>query len=241
MKTIIQISDCHFNTKNKVSKENLEHILMFIGNLKFDYLFITGDICESPSIEQYQIFSEILSKYITSSHIYAIAGNHDDLEMMRSAFIGTSINIDDYLSIGDFDFLFIDSSKKPNSSMPLGAGRVSNRDIKRIEMSKKETAIVIHHPIFPIDSDWLNKIGIENQNDVAEAVLNNNKIQHVMCGHGHSFVKLKRGHVMQTMSPSTSYGFYHDSKTFSKNNVTGAVLIEVDNHISSKEINIPSF
>ncbi|GLT16439.1 hypothetical protein GCM10007938_02150 [Vibrio zhanjiangensis] len=51
MKSIVQISDCHFNKSKINSIEDLEYILSFINKIKFDYLFITGDICESPSIE----------------------------------------------------------------------------------------------------------------------------------------------------------------------------------------------
>ena len=77
MKTIVQISDCHFNLNKVNAKQALVHTLDFINRLNFDYLFITGDICESPSIQQYETFSRFISEHISTSNIYAIAGNHD--------------------------------------------------------------------------------------------------------------------------------------------------------------------
>nr|WP_284190411.1 metallophosphoesterase [Vibrio zhanjiangensis] len=171
--------------------------------------------------------------------MYAIAGNHDDIEMMKSAFIDTSIKIDEYLSIDKFNFIFIDSSKKPKKEMMLGAGRVSDHDIQKIKNAKKETVIVIHQPIFENGTDWFNKIGLENQNEVAQSVLNNTNIKHIICGHGHSFIKTKVKGTTQTMSPSTSYGFDHHSKVLAKTNRIGAVMIDVGEDIESHEIKIP--
>ena len=240
MKTIVQISDCHFNLNKANAKQALVYTLEFINRLKFDYLFITGDICESPSIQQYETFSRFISEHISTSNIYAIAGNHDCIDMMTSAFKDTSIKVAEQVSIERFNFMFIDSSKKPKKAMMLGAGRVASKDIKRIDHANQETVIVIHHPIFENDCDWFNEIGLENQKEVATSVLNNENIQHIICGHGHSFIQTKRQHTTQIMSPSTSYGFDHDSKVFLKNDNVGAVMIQVGETITSQEIRIPS-
>lgn len=240
MKTIVQISDCHFNLNKTNAKEELEHTLDFINSLNFDYLFITGDICESPSIQQYETFSRLISDHVRTPNIYAIAGNHDCIDMMKSAFTGTPIKVAEQVPIETFDFMFIDSSKKPKKTMMLGAGRVASEDIKRIDNAEQETVIVIHHPIFENDCDWFNAIGLENQKEVATSVLNNENIQHIICGHGHSFIQTKRQHTTQIMSPSTSYGFDHGSKVFLKNDSVGAVMIEVGETITSQEITIPS-
>ncbi|MGF1832084.1 metallophosphoesterase [Photobacterium angustum] len=240
MKKIIQISDCHYNLDSDKNTENLIHTLNYISKMSFDYLFITGDICESPSIKKYENFYRIISKYIKFQRVYAIAGNHDDLDMMKTAFHDTLIKIDNNVMIEDINFLFIDSSLKPIKNMKLGAGRIGNNDIEKIYNSTKETAIVVHHPIFKNDCEWFDNIGIENQEEVANAVLKNKKIKNIICGHGHSFIENEVEHITQTMSPSTSYGFDHNSKTFKKNNNFGAVMLNVDKKdITYKEIKIP--
>ncbi|QUM87365.1 metallophosphoesterase [Moritella sp. 36] len=226
------ISDCHLgNTENET---HLIKALMKIGD-DCKFLFVMGDIYTSPSIEKYNNFKNILNEYIPNAKVYAIAGNHDDINLMRKSFSGSNILIKEKVNIDGMTYLFIDSSHKPiNRLMMLGSGRVSNKDLSKIkkESRKKEVTILIHHPILKVsNSKWFNEIGIENADDIINK-LNKNCVN-IICGHGHDFNHNKHSIFQQTMSPSTAYGFDLTLDEFMRTNRTGALILEYKNQKST--------
>ncbi|GEM75269.1 metallophosphoesterase family protein [Vibrio sagamiensis] len=222
------ISDCHYDINNQYSLTSLKKTIKEIQvRDDFDAIFIAGDICNSPKHEHYVAFEQEFNG-VSSKPIYAIAGNHDDLEQMKRSF--SHISTDNKVETAEnVDFILMDSSKKPYETMPLGAGRVSQRDIKALSQISKTSIILVHHPIFAVGNDTFQTLGIENRSQLVDEVLNNEHIRYILCGHGHYFIQINRGHVTQYMSPSSCYGFDHSMDKLEKTSLKGFLSIEIQN------------
>lgn len=221
------ISDCHYDSKIQQSLNLLNRALEYVKKYnKIDKLFILGDICNEPTEYNYTDFERQFSKCGINKDIYALAGNHDNLELMKSSF--KNIRVKEDVKFSDLNIVMIDSSKKPFSKMPLGSGRVNERDINRIKNINESSILLIHHPVLEVGSKKFKSIAIENRNDVEYAVLNNKNIKYILCGHGHSFMKSSKNDLIQYMSPSTAYGFEHkDNIKLVKTNSTGLLKVSV--------------
>ncbi|WP_299497156.1 metallophosphoesterase [uncultured Shewanella sp.] len=223
---IYQVSDCHLSFDDHDVKANLIQVLQHIERqADGDMLLLTGDLVSDPSIEIYTAFKAIIEAHVTLTQIYAIAGNHDDLSLMKQAFKQSAIQIKSLVRLdSDHRLLLIDSSLKPieTDAMPLGAGRVSKHALALLkkETRKQVSIVVIHHPVLNLGARWFTQIGIENHQAVINAI--HPQTLAVISGHAHHYFKHSiKGSLEQIVSPATSYGFNHDCDHYEKEAVIG--------------------
>ncbi|EKM16364.1 metallophosphoesterase [Vibrio harveyi] len=230
MTSIIQISDCHLSDDS--SFENLRSALLYAQkDSSCDTLLLTGDLCCNPKPGDYRVLLSFLEKHIRDKKIFAIAGNHDDTKLMKRELVGSSINVVNKAKIHNRDMLFLDSSAKPlDKRHPLGSGRVDNRGLARFNKQLRHAInpiVVIHHPIIPVGSDWMQAICLEN-NASLHALLSKYRVQDVICGHGHDALTVTRQEVTQHMAPATAYGFDHSIDEYNRNAKIGVNKIHLE-------------
>ncbi|QFU21436.1 metallophosphoesterase [Shewanella eurypsychrophilus] len=235
---IYQLSDCHLQMDDAAPAANLIRALTLIeAKGGGDLLLLTGDLVCGPCVELYRAFKQIIETHTSIADIYAIAGNHDDLAMMKSTFSGSRIQVKDHLHLNDdVSLCFVDSSQKPRQHMALGAGRVSNKSLSHLRQftRKHQSIVVIHHPVLNLGAKWFTEIGIENHLAVIEAI--HPQTLAVVSGHAHAFFKAsvsvkKRKPNDKTIplfvSPATSYGFEHAKPDYKKNNNIGIMAYDL--------------
>ncbi|WP_076416240.1 metallophosphoesterase [Shewanella sp. UCD-KL12] len=236
---IYQLSDCHLQLDNNAPGANLIQALALI-EAKGDgqLLLLTGDLVCGPSIALYESFKRLIETHTSIANIYAIAGNHDDLVMMKQVFRGSRIQIKEHVHLNDdLSLCFVDSSQKPRQAMTLGAGRVSNRSLSQLRKftRKHQSIVVIHHPVLNLGAKWFTEIGIENHFAVADAI--NSQTLAVVSGHAHAFFKVPLPALKHTsndttvplfVSPATSYGFNHDKPDYEKSPNIGIMAYDIE-------------
>ena len=88
---LLHISDLHFNyredkTEQSRSKNHMANLIAYLSTLakemKFDYIFITGDIGFSGSHDDYSEMKVFVDKLLTAltidkHHVFLCPGNHD--------------------------------------------------------------------------------------------------------------------------------------------------------------------
>ncbi|MCL1126268.1 metallophosphoesterase family protein [Shewanella surugensis] len=221
---IYQISDCHLSLEEPTVKQNLIKVLQHIEQqADGDILLLTGDLVCDASIERYTLFKDVIEAHTCIANIYAIAGNHDDLSMMKKVFYHSRIQIKQVVKLSQtLRLLFIDSSLKPLGNMPLGAGRVSKQHLSLLkkESRKHQSVVIIHHPVINIGAQWFAQMGIENHQAVIDAI--HPQTQMVISGHAHQYFKQNIKNALdQIVCPATSYGFNHDNPQYERNNNIG--------------------
>ncbi|WP_299006795.1 metallophosphoesterase [uncultured Shewanella sp.] len=224
MMKLYQISDCHLSLTDKQIEANLIRVLQHIeGQGDGDMLLITGDLVSEPSVEVYMKFKAVIEAHVTIDQIYAIAGNHDDLSLMQRVFHHSKIRIQPKVKlINGIWLLMLDSSLKPITGMPLGAGRVSKQALAQLkkETRKHPSVVIVHHPVLNVGAQWFAHIGIENHQAVIDAV--HPQTLAVISGHAHRyFLENIKGSVPQIVCPATSYGFNHDCDEYEREAVIG--------------------
>lgn len=223
MSIVFQISDCHLS--DETSYYNFERAL---GEVSKDTahaaVLLTGDLVCGPKPGDYTKLSRIIDKYIKDKPIYAIAGNHDDLVLMKEELRNSSIKVVKHCRIAGREIVFLDSSQKPiNSVHPLGSGRLDRLDLsllKKVARKRKKPIVVIHHPVIRVGSDWMKAICLEND-DYTFSILKRFGVKDVICGHGHDHIVTTKEEVTQHMAPSTAYGFDHKISEYNRSALIG--------------------
>jgi Icc protein len=223
MKSIIQISDCHLSDQS--SFENLRKALRFVHNEpSCDTLLLTGDLCCHPKAGDYHALLSFVEEHIQDKYIFAIAGNHDDSKLMEKELRGSCIKVTYKARINNREVLFLDSSAKPlDKRHPLGTGRVDRREVARLTKQLRHTTnpiVVVHHPIIPVGSDWMQAICLENDASLLK-LLAKHQVRDVLCGHGHDALTISQQGVTQHMAPATAYGFDHDINEYNRTEKIG--------------------
>jgi 3',5'-cyclic-AMP phosphodiesterase len=228
---IYQVSDCHLQIDNTEASTNLARALQQIeGNGDGAILLLTGDLVCNPSVDAYEHFRDIIEAHVSIREIYAIAGNHDDFQMMQAVFNGSRILIKKTVKlVNGCRLIFVDSSKKPLTNMPLGSGRISNKDLSLLKKLSRKTPsiVVVHHPVVDVGTEWFTQIGIENKAAAVRAI--HPLTLSVISGHAHSFFKVpvKEG-VSQIVCPATCYGFDHANPCYERNEEIGIMSYEIE-------------
>lgn len=228
---IYQITDCHLSVTERAVTENLINILHHIERqADGDILLLTGDLVCDPSIERYTLFKDVIEAHTSITDIYAIAGNHDDLLMMKNVFKHSRIQIKSVVTLShQCRLLLMDSSLKPIGNMPLGAGRVSKQSLALLRKvtRKYQAVVVIHHPVLNVGAQWFSDIGIENNQAVIDAMAP--QTLGVISGHAHQYFKQNiKPQLEQIVCPATSYGFNHDNPQYERNHKIGYMAYWLD-------------
>lgn len=73
--TIAHFSDPHVSSSKEEHLKNFLIAISYINTLNPDMVVITGDLCDSPSKENFLLFKEYLNRIIPPT--YYVSGNHD--------------------------------------------------------------------------------------------------------------------------------------------------------------------
>ncbi|WP_100753934.1 metallophosphoesterase family protein [Vibrio salilacus] len=223
MSTVFQISDCHLSDKS--SFYNLNKALIHANaDESCDTILLTGDICCNPKPGDYNKLLIFIARQIENKQVFAIAGNHDDLALMKTELKGSLIRVVDKCRIAGRNFIFLDSSHKNiDSRHPLGSGRVDNRGIAHLKKQVRKMTqpiVVVHHPVIRVGSEWMQAICLENDHKIFN-ILKRSGVTDVICGHGHDYITCTKEGVTQYMAPATSYGFDHSIAQYNRNDHIG--------------------
>lgn len=130
MKSIFQISDCHLSDPS--SFENLRKALLCAQNdSSCDTLFLTGDLCCNPQPGAYLSLVNFIEQHTRNKRIFAIAGNHDDHELMKQELRGSCIAAVNKAKLHGREIIFLNSSAKPlDKRHPFGKASSSRCNLR---------------------------------------------------------------------------------------------------------------
>lgn len=217
---IAQLSDLHlFATPDRDllglnTFSSLEIVLQELQKLpsKPDQLLLTGDLAQDETDIAYQQ----IQKLITPLQIptYWLPGNHDHLPTMYGAFTNSLFQAQKSYHMGDWQFLLLNSSVSGKVYGKLSRDSLNWLDQELERCHPRPTLLALHHPPFAIKSDWLDKIGLQNSDDLFAIVDRYSHVKLVVFGHIHQQFEHQRGEVRYLSTPSTCIQFAPHSQTF---------------------------
>lgn len=247
MPRILQLTDLHIfadrterlkGIDTATSLEKVVHHIIETGT-EFDHLVMTGDHTHDEQDASYAFVKSQFERL--SSRWWQVPGNHDDRPVLRSVFA----NVD-----GEGDapirFCFDDAEWTCiglDSHVPgLVAGRIDESQIEwlntQLSASKSQhIALFLHHPPVDIQCEWMDQIGLENRDLLADVVKSDNRIQLIVCGHVHHDFCSSLHQATVLATPSTGIQFHPEGATpaFS-NDSPGYRIIELNSDGWNSEV-----
>ncbi len=218
---ILQLTDLHLMAdRNAVLKgvntrNTLIDVLRFAreqdesDECEFDFILLTGDLAHDEQLATYEQLRELLGDWVSRCRL--IPGNHDDRASIRKVFPELVLANAEFITFSEetagWRLIGLDSHVDGEVY-----GRIDNTQLDWLatELSThiaQPTILFIHHPPVPVNSAWLDRIGLHNAKALIEVVRSCSQIRAICTGHVHQeFSEILQG-VQILTTPSTGVQF----------------------------------
>lgn len=173
---------------------------------------MTGDVVQDDSAAAYQRFLDILGPLALPVH--CVPGNHDVRHVMRKKLATPPFFYCEAKDIGDWLIIGIDSC------LDNGAGgHVAESEFARLAReidasTAKHVAVCLHHPPLPMQSRWLDQVGLQNGDEFLHHLSLSGKVRVALFGHVHQEFLAERNGMKIIGTPSTCRQFKPRSDEF---------------------------
>ncbi|MCG5515633.1 MULTISPECIES: 3',5'-cyclic-AMP phosphodiesterase [unclassified Ectothiorhodospira] len=217
---ILQITDLHLCPQpgdvmdsGINTDDSLQRVLAQVKQQEphLDRVLVTGDLVHEPVPEAYQRVSRQLSPLPCPVH--CLPGNHDDADLMEDTLAASNLHCGKILSLDDWLIVLL------NSTVPGAShGKLDEAELELLEESlsrhpSSHALICLHHPVIPVGSPWMDRIGLCNADDFLGVIDEHDKVRGVLFGHAHQAVDRTRNGVRLLCAPSTGAQFAPRSQT----------------------------
>ena len=207
-------ADADGSLRGTVTAESLAAVIEDIGRRAWpaDIALVTGDIIQDDSAAAYQRFIDSLSPI--EPPVYCLPGNHDVRPLMQAALADTPFHYCEAVRIGHWLIACIDSCLDGTAG-----GRVSDDEMARLAdilttTDADHVAVCLHHPPLPMNSKWLDTVGLENATEFLDVIRTSGKVRTAIFGHVHQSFDVLHDGVRVIGTPSTCAQFKPASDTF---------------------------
>ncbi len=189
---LLQLSDLHLREDDEGPARRLEHAVSRVAELTAapDAVLLSGDLADVPSSAAYEQAHELLASL--GVPVYAIPGNHDDRDMLRTRFSPGSGHPGEALCFavdcGALRLVGLDSTVPGSEGGALGAERLDWLERTLSEEPSRPSLLALHHPPLLTGIRSMDAIALEVEDRVAlEGLLERHpQVQSIACGHVHT-------------------------------------------------------
>jgi Icc protein len=170
----------------------------------WDALLLTGDLVQDDAAG-YERVRELFGD--SDVPAYCVPGNHDVLPAMRSALAEPPFQVGGHALIGRWQLVMLDSCLAGSAS-----GRVTAAELERLgatltDHPDRYALVCLHHHPIPMGSRWLDRVGLENGDELLRVIDRHPQVRVLLWGHVHQAYDGRRGHVRMLATPSTCAQF----------------------------------
>ncbi len=179
-----------------------------------DAILVTGDLVHDPELRAYERLVAMLKTL--QRPVFCIPGNHDDSALMQQVLNQDNIRTPKSIHLEKWIILMLDSFF-PNTH----AGCLDDDELKyldeQLKTHKNKFALVcLHHPPVSINSPWLDRMGLQNPEDLFAVIDRYPQVRAVLWGHIHQEFNSLRKDVKLMATPSTCVQFTPESDCYNK-------------------------
>jgi len=216
MTLLVQITDTHILPPGDMLYGNTDtaaHLAESVRQInamrpKPDVVLITGDLVEKPDRACYEYFIDLIGELEMPT--YVIPGNHDDPNVMREAFAGTSHfpALDDTFQflIEGFPFRILAlNSHCEGTELPEFDHRRLSWLQYQLSRSDEPVLIALHHPPMTTGIELIDMGGSEWFQGLKSVLAEHSQVKLLICGHCHTDLYGRIGQVPVYMAPATSH------------------------------------
>jgi 3',5'-cyclic AMP phosphodiesterase CpdA len=213
---IAQISDTHIKAEGALAygrfdtaaflARAVDHILHL--DPRPDVVLGTGDLVDGGTAAEYARLRHLLSPL--PMPVYLIPGNHDDRDELRQAFADYPLMpresfIQYVVDDGPLRLIAVDTLVPGESGGRVDAERLGWLDARLAEAPTKPTMIFMHHPPFKTAIDFMDGIGLEGADAMADVVRRHPHVERVVCGHLHRSIQSRWAGTLAMTAPGTAH------------------------------------
>jgi Icc protein len=210
---ILQISDCHILEKSGGTlsaidtEKSLKQVLKYAYEKhgKANLILVSGDLAQQPSLLSYQKIISALQPYQTRT--ICLPGNHDDFDLMQQYINSKTINCDKYMAFKHWQIISLNSKKTGSQGGYLDKNELLFLSNSLTQYPQLNTIIAIHHHSIPTHSPWMDKMIIENKDELLNLLKQYPHVKAVICGHIHQKLHIKQDNLLLLGTPSTCFQF----------------------------------
>jgi Icc protein len=183
---------------------------------QIDLMLLTGDLTQDCSADSYERLAKSLNDFQIPS--YCLAGNHDDLSLMKVHLPSKYVHLSRSLDVGKWRILLLSSVVEGAVHGYLSDGELSYLENSLSNYPDHPTLIAFHHPAIAIGSQWIDNICLENQGEFWEICDRHPQIKVVLNGHAHQefdqIYETPHNSVRCLVTPSTCVQFQPKNHKF---------------------------
>jgi 3',5'-cyclic AMP phosphodiesterase CpdA len=194
---IVQITDTHILPKGELlygKTDSAAHLSLVVDEINRirpapDLVMITGDLVDGSHEVAYEHFIELIEPLNTP--VFVIPGNHDDPEIMFSAFANTpyfpASHFTGQYAIDDFQvrILGLNSLLDETEFPGFDESRLAWLH-DQLGRSEKPTLLAIHHPPMKTGIEFIDMAGSKWFQGLKSVLEKHSQVKLVICGHCHS-------------------------------------------------------
>jgi Icc protein len=179
---------------------------------EIDILLLTGDLSGDGMAASYENLQNLLNPLQIPS--YWLPGNHDCAIVMNEILNLGMFSRRKSFERGNWNFILL------NSTLPgCVCGHLSDETLDWLNselktLSNNPTLIALHHPPFPVNSEWLDNSALQTPEELFAVLDCHPQVKLVVFGHIHQEFQCQRRNVHYLGSPSTCIQFKSESPTF---------------------------
>lgn len=215
----VQITDTHLvkaedgHLLGLETQHSLECVLNSVKteNSHFDFFVVSGDLSQDGSLESYQRLHESLSLFDVPS--FWFAGNHDDPKNMKSVCEGTE-HLKSIVRSKDWQLVLLDSQVEGSVFGNLADDQLALLEQALTERPDLHTLISLHHHPIPMESGWMDKIGVKNGEELMAIARRHKNVKCILWGHVHQDSDRMVDGIRMLSTPSTCVQFTPQSENF---------------------------
>lgn len=225
---ILQLTDLHLiadperRLKGVPTRESLAQVIRFIQSecardrWCFDYVVVTGDVAHEEPTSTYELLrEEMLAEWMPRCGL--VPGNHDNRDSIRQVFSELVIEDSSYacfsVEVGRWRLIGLDSHVPGEVAGELAEDQLDWLSAELRRNASQPTLLFLHHPAFPVNSAWLDGIGLRDPSRFLSLVSVNPQVRAISAGHVHFEFADRFGEVELLTTPSTCIQFRGDLDT----------------------------
>jgi len=198
-----------------ITYETLSTVIEHIRDSKYraDAIIITGDLIQDDSETAYIRFQELIK--VLGLPVYCVPGNHDIKLIMQKLLSVDKFHYCPSVHHGNWLITGIDSCVDGKAGGFISPDGLNALRKQLSRTNAENVAILLHHPPLPMNSEWLDQMGLHNSEDFWQAITASGKVRTAIFGHVHQEFDQTVDKVRVIGTPSTCAQFKPLNATFS--------------------------
>jgi Icc protein len=177
----------------------------------WDGLLVTGDLVQDDPAG-YARVRELFGD--SDVPVYCVPGNHDVPPAMRDALAEPPFQVCGTALLGRWQLVLLDSYLQGSAN-----GRLTGDELERLDAAlamhpDRHALVCLHHHPVPMGSRWLDRVGLENPQELFAVLDRYPHVRALLWGHVHQTYEGRRQFVRLLATPSTCAQFAPGSDGF---------------------------